>query len=120
MSEIAYLKNYRQILDVVTNFNKVASNGPFEVDDESITEQDNNKPSGKDYVEVVITRGDILLHTNGFIKHGGEEYETVGIRVAKIVGGKFKSVFPSTDMKSKAAEGTEEKLREALLIADKI
>lgn len=120
MSEVAYLKNYRQILDAVTDFNKISSNGPFEVDDESITIQDKDKPSGKDYVEVAITRGDILLHLNGFIKHGSEEYETVGIRVAKIVGAKFESFYPSTDMKSKAADGTEQKLREALLVADKI
>lgn len=120
MSEITYLKNYRQILNVVTDFNKIATKGPFEVDDESITLQEKDKPTGKDYVEVVITRGDTLLHTNGFIKHGDKDYETVGIRVAKIVGGKFESVYPSPDMKSKAADGTEEKLREALMIADKI
>lgn len=119
MSEIAYIKNYRQILDVVTDFNKISTKGAFEVDDESITVQDKDKASGKDYVEVVITRGAILIHLNGFVKHGGDEYETVGIRVAKIVGGKFESIYPSTDMKSKAADGTEEKLREALMIADK-
>lgn len=120
MSEKAYLKNYQQILNEVTTFNKITNKGPFEVDDENITVQEKNKPLGKDYVEVEVTRGDILLHINGFIKHGSREYESVGLRVAKIAGGNFESVYPSTDMKSSAAEGTKEKLKEALMIADTI
>ena len=116
MNEKTYLNNYQQILNEVTKFNKVASKGPFEVDKESITVQE----KVKDYFEVEITRGDIVLHINGFIKHGSKEYETVGIRVVKINGESFESVYPSTDIKVNAAEGTEERLKEALIIADKI
>lgn len=120
MNEKVYLKNYKQIQKQVTDFNKTTSNGPFEVDNENITVQEKGKPFGKDYVEVEVTRGDILLHLNGFIEHGSKEYETVGVRVVKIIGENFESVYPSTDIKVNAAEGTVEKLKEALLIADKI
>jgi hypothetical protein len=118
MSEKTYLKNYQEILNEVTDFNKIASKGPFEVSDENITIQEKANPLGKDYFEVEVTRGDMLLHINGFIKHGSEQYETVGIRVAKIVGEDFESVYPSNNIKLGAAEGTEEKLNEALTIAD--
>ena len=120
MNEKSYLKNYQEILNEVTDFNKIASKGPFDVNDESITVQEKNNPLGKDYFEVEVTRGNILLHINGLIKHGSKEYETVGIRVAKIDGENFESVYPSTNIKAGAAEGTEEKLKEALIIADKI
>ena len=116
MSEKAYLKNYQQIKNQVTDFNKIASKGPFEVANESITSQPKDT---KDYFEVETTRGDILLHISGFIQHGSKEYETAGIRVAKIQGDDFESIYPSTDMKVGAAEGTEEKLKEALTVADK-
>ena len=120
MSEKAYLKNYQQILHEVTDFNKIVSKGPFEVDKENITLQEKGKPTGKDYVEVEVTRENIVVHINGFIKHDSKEYETVGIRVVKILGEDFESVYPSTDIKAGAAEGTSEKLKEALMIADKI
>ena len=118
MSEKVYLKNYQQIVNKVTEFNKVASKGPFKVNDESITVQE--KSFGKDYIEVEVTRGDVVLHINGFIKHGSKEYETVGIRVIKIVGDTFESSYPSTNIKESAAEGTGEKLKDALMMADKI
>jgi len=115
-----YLKNYQVILHEVKEFNKIASKGPFEVDKENVTVQEKDKPSGKDYIEVEVTRGNIVLHINGFIKHGSKEYETVGIRVIKIIGENFESVYPTTDIKTAAAEGTTEKLREALILADKL
>ena len=120
MIEKAYLENYQQIVNEVTDFNKTSSKKPFEVNNESVTVQEEAKALGKDYFEVEVTKENILLHINGFIKHGSEKYETVGIRVAKIVGESFQLVYPSTDMKSGAAEGTEEKLKEALIVADKI
>ena len=120
MSEKAYLKNYQQILNEVTDFNKIAGKGPFEVNNESITTQEEAKAAGKDYFEVEVTRGNILLHINGFIKQGSKEYETVGIRVAKISKDNFESVYPSTNIKAGPAEGTQEKLKEALMIADKV
>jgi len=116
MSEKAYLNNYQQILNEVTEFNKITSKEPFEVDKENITKQE----KVKDYFEVEVTRGDIVLHINGFIKHGSNKYETVGIRIVKINGENFESVYPSTNIKIDAAEGTEENLKEALTIANKI
>ena len=119
MTEKDYIKNYAQILNEVTDFNKIASKGPFKVNNESITEQKEAKALGKDYFEVEVTRGDMLLHINGFIKHDSKQYETVGIRVAKIDKENFELVYPSTDIKAGAAEGTEEKLKEALGVADR-
>lgn len=121
MSKKVYLKNYKQILNVVTDFNKITSKGYFEVETQSSTTiKEKVESFGKNYFEVEITRENIILHVNGFINLASKEYESVGIRVAKRVGEYFESVYPSTDIKICASEGTVEKLKEALIIADKI